>query len=157
MGNNYESLSMLKSIFHVNICVSNLERSIAFYEQLGFKVVNDFTLEGPDVGKSMGLDASKFRVVFIRLGDDPNATVIDLLEFIDPPAQGQPYPTLNNIGLCRVAFKVDDVEVVYEKLKKMDVEFVAPIERMKGEGGNDIAFVCFKDPDGVFLEIISGM
>lgn len=148
---------MLKSIFHVNICVSNLERSIAFYEKLGFKVVNDFTLEGPDVGKSMGLDASKFRVVFIRLGDDPNATVIDLLEFIDPPTQGKSYSTLNNTGLCRVAFKVDDVDAVYEKLKKMDVEFVAPIERMKGEDGNEISFVCFKDPDGVFLEIISGM
>ena len=148
---------MLKSIFHVNICVSNLERSIKFYEKLGFKVVNDFTLEGADVGRSMGLDASKFRVVFIRLGDDPNSTVIDLLEFIDPPTQGTAYETLNNKGLCRVAFKVDDVDVVYEKLKKMDVEFVAPIERMQGDDGNEISFVCFKDPDGVFLEIISGM
>lgn len=148
---------MLQSIFHVNICVSNLERSIAFYEKLGFKVVNDFTLEGPDVGRSMGLDASKFRVVFIRLGDDPNATVIDLLEFIEPPTQGAPNPTLNNTGLCRVAFKVDDVDEVYKKLVQMNVEFVAPIERMKGEDGNDISYVCFKDPDGVFLEIISGM
>ncbi|HIL78520.1 MAG TPA: hypothetical protein EYG48_06400 [Methylococcales bacterium] len=148
---------MLKSIFHVNICVSNLERSIAFYEQLGFKVVNDFTLEGPDVGRSMGLDASKFRVVFIRLGDDPNATVIDLLEFIDPPTQGAPYATLNNTGLCRVAFRVDNVDEVYEKLVQMNVEFIAPIERMQGEDGNDISYVCFKDPDGVFLEIISGM
>lgn len=148
---------MLKSIFHVNICVKNLERSIAFYEKLGFKVVNDFTLEGPDVGKSMGLNASMFRVVFMRLGDDPDATVIDLLEFIDPPTQGSPYPTLNNIGLCRIAFKVDDVDEVYEKLINMNVEFVAPVERMKGESGNDISYVCFKDPDGVFLEIISGM
>lgn len=147
---------MLKRIFHVNICVRDLSRSIPFYEKLGFKVVNDFTLEDPKAGHPLGVDATKFRVVFLRLGNDEQAPVIDLLEFIDPPTQGTAYPSLNNVGICRVAFTVDNIDDVYQELQLMGVEFVAPLERMTGEDGGQIAYVCFKDPDGTVLEIISG-
>jgi predicted lactoylglutathione lyase len=34
---------MLQRLFHVNICVRDMERSIRFYEELGFSKVNDFT------------------------------------------------------------------------------------------------------------------
>ncbi len=147
---------MLNRIFHVNICVSDLSRSIPFYEKLGFKVVNDFTLDNPKAGVPLGVDATKFRVVFLRLGDDEQAPVIDLLQFINPPTKGAPYPSLNNLGICRVAFTVDDIDEVYRALQHMGVEFVAPLERMTGEDGAQIAYVCFKDPDGTVLEVISG-
>ena len=105
---------MLEKLFHVNVCVRDMERSIGFYEKIGFNKVNDFTLEDPTVRKAvklLGLDARKseedlrVRGVFMRLGDDENAPVLDLVQFIDPPPQGQPYPSLNNIGICRIAFR----------------------------------------------------
>jgi catechol 2,3-dioxygenase-like lactoylglutathione lyase family enzyme len=48
---------VIKPIFHVNINCSNLERSLEFYEMLGFKVEIDLTLDGdckknPRVGYS---------------------------------------------------------------------------------------------------------
>jgi catechol 2,3-dioxygenase-like lactoylglutathione lyase family enzyme len=90
-------------------------------------------------------------------GHDANAPVLDLVQFIDPPAQGQPYPTLNNIGICRVAFTVDDIDKTYEELKTKRVEFLAPLKKIDGPGGSRIGVVCFKDPDGTILELISGM
>jgi len=147
---------MLTRLFHVNICVRDMERSIRFYQQLGFNKVNDFTVEDPSVGDGLGLKANKLRGVFMRLGDDPNAPVLDLVQFVDPPTQGQPYSTLNNVGICRIAFAVDDIDKTYEDLKKMDVEFVAPLKTI-GLGGAKTSFVCFKDPDGTVLELISGL
>lgn len=148
---------MLQKLFHVNICVRDMERSVSFYSGLGFKKVNDFTLDDPSVGDALGLKAKKLRGVFMRLGDDANAPVLDLVQFIDPPTQGQPYPTLNNVGICRIAFTVDDIDKTYEELKAKKVEFVAPLKKIDGPGGAKIGVVCFKDPDGTILELISGM
>ena len=148
---------MLTRLFHVNICVSDMERSVKFYEQLGFNKVNDFTLDDPSVGDALGLDARKLRGVFMRLGDDENAPVLDLVQFIDPQPQGTPYPTLNNIGICRIAFAVDDIDKTYADLQEMKVEFVAPLNKVKGPDGGEIGVVCFKDPDGAILELVSGL
>lgn len=148
---------MLTRIFHVNICVRDMERSIPFYEKLGFNKVNDFTLDDPSVGVALGLDARKLRGVFMRLGDDENAPVLDLVQFLDPPPQGEPYATLNNIGICRIAFAVDDIDKTNADLQEMGVEFVAPLSKITTPDGAEVGVVCFKDPDGTVLELISGM
>lgn len=148
---------MFKRFFHVNICVSDMERSIRFYESIGFTKVGDFMLGGgePGIGVALGLEVKQLRGVFMRLNDDPSAPVLDLVQFVDPPHQGKPYPTLNNIGICRIAFLVDDITSVYEKLQALDVEFVAPLNMFDGPRGSKIGVVCFKDPDGTVLELIS--
>jgi glyoxylase I family protein len=148
---------MLQRLFHVNICVRDMERSIRFYEELGFRKVNDFTLDDPSVGDALGVTAKKLRGVFMRLGRDPNAPVLDLVQFIEPPTQGQPYSSLNNVGICRIAFTVDDIDRTYEELKAKKVEFVAPLKKLTGPGGARMGVVCFKDPDGTVLELITGM
>lgn len=148
---------MLQRLFHVNICVRDMEKSIRFYQDIGFNKVNDFTMEDPSVGEALGLKARKLRGVFMRLGNDANAPVLDLVQFIDPPTQGSPYPSLNNVGICRIAFTVDDIDKTYEELKMKRVEFVAPLKKVAGPGGATIGVVCFKDPDGTVLELLSGM
>ena len=148
---------MFKRFFHVNICVSDMERSIRFYERIGFRKVGDFMLGGgtPGIGVALGLEVKQLRGVFMQLGDDPQAPVLDLVQFVDPPPQGQPYPTLNNLGICRIAFLVDDIAAVYEQLKELKVEFVAPLNMFDGPRGSKIGVLCFKDPDGTVLELIS--
>jgi catechol 2,3-dioxygenase-like lactoylglutathione lyase family enzyme len=148
---------MLQRLFHVNICVRDMERSIRFYQGLGFTKVNDFTMNDPSVGDALGVKAKKLRGVFMRLGSDANSPVLDLVQFIDPPTQGQPYATLNNVGICRIAFTVDDIDRTYEDLKAMKVDFVAPLKKLTGPGGTPMGVVCFKDPDGTVLELLSGM
>lgn len=148
---------MLQRLFHVNICVRDMERSIRFYQDLGFIKVNDFTLDDPSVGDALGVRAKKLRGVFMRLGAEPDAPVLDLVQFIEPPTQGQPYPTLNNVGICRIAFMVDDIDRTYEELKAKKVDFVAPLKKLTGPGGAEMGVVCFKDPDGTVLELITGM
>jgi glyoxylase I family protein len=148
---------MFRRFFHVNICVRDMERSIQFYQDLGFTKANDLMLGGgtPGIGQALGLEVKKLRGVFMRLGDDPNAPVLDLVQFIDPPPQGEPYATLNNIGICRIAFIVDDIETTYATLMAKGVNFVAPLRRYEGPRGTTIGIMCFKDPDGTVLEVMS--
>ena len=56
----------------------------------------------------------------------------------DPPPQGQPYPSLNNIGICRIAFSVDDIDRTYEDLKAKKVECLAPLKKISGPNGGPI-------------------
>jgi hypothetical protein len=50
-----------------------------------YTLPNDFTLDDPSVGETFGLKAKKLRGVFMRLGNDPNSPVLDLVQFIEPP------------------------------------------------------------------------
>lgn len=146
---------MLQRLFHVDICVRDMERSSRFYQDLGFTKANDFTLDNPSVGDALGVKARKLRGVFMRLKNDPSTPVLDLVPFLDPPSQGQPYPTLNNVGICRIAFAVDDIDKTDEELKAKRIEFVALRKKLDGPGRATIGVVCFKDPDGTVLESIS--
>lgn len=58
---------MFRRFFHVNICVSDMERSIRFYESIGFTKVNDFMLGGeePSIGAALGVSVKKLRGVFM--------------------------------------------------------------------------------------------
>jgi hypothetical protein len=93
----------------------------------------------------------------MRLGDNSDSPVLDLVQFIDPLPQGQPYPTLNNIGICRIAFSVDDIDRTYADLLAKQIQCLVPLKKIKGSDGATIGVVCFKDPDGAIFELISGM
>jgi hypothetical protein len=104
----------------------------AFTQGLGFNKVNDLTMDDPSVGEALGLKAKKLRGLFMRLGSDRNAPMLDLVQFIDPPPHGQPYPTLTNIGICRIAFTADDIDKTYEELKAKKIECLAPLKKING-------------------------
>nr|WP_087572866.1 VOC family protein [Sphingomonas sp. CDS-1] len=148
---------MLGRLSHTVICVRDLDVSVAFYEELGLHKFFEFTHDDPIAGAVVGVETRKVRMAFMRLGDNPYEPFLDIVQFVDPPTHGEPYPTLNNVGICRVAFAVNDIDPVYERLKAMDVEFVTPLHRLTTPTGDPLAMVCFKDPDGSFLEIISGL
>jgi hypothetical protein len=102
---------------------------------------------------AFGLPAADLKGVHIRIGDNENATRIDLLEFVDPPPQGQPYPALNNTGVARVCLKTHGIWQVYENLKGKGVQFISEPKKLPG---TEVTIVCFKDPDGTFLELLEG-
>ena len=148
---------MIGRLSHTAICVRDLDVSVAFYEKLGLHKFFEFTHDDPIAGAVVGVETRKVRMAFMRLGNNPLEPFLDIVQFVDPPTQGEPYPTLNNVGICRVAFAVQDIDQVYERLKEMEVDFVTPLQRLTTPNGDPLAMVCFKDPDGSFLEIISGL
>src|SRR5258706_3608129 len=86
-------------IYHVNINVSSLERSRAFYELFGFRVVDTFhEKNNPALDHGLGLPAgtnSENNALFMMVGSNRYATVIDMAEWVTPRSVGDGPPAPN--------------------------------------------------------------
>jgi catechol 2,3-dioxygenase-like lactoylglutathione lyase family enzyme len=146
---------MIKSVFHVNVNVSDFDRSLAFYKMVGFKVVFDIG-EGPNKGNDVGLNIpnSVARAALLALSDDPRATRIDLIEWKKPATAGAPYPHLYHAGIARIALFTKNLDEEYQRLKAAGVAMVSEPVVIRFGAKAGAKFFCFKDPDGTFLELI---
>ena len=122
---------------------------------LGFEVISKGTIKDPQMFAALGLDGTRLRGAFLRIpGRSTKVTpMIDMIQFIDPPPVGVPYPTLNHLGIGRLCFQVDDIEAAAARLQALGVELVGPVGELVSKGGNMRSKVlCFRDPDGTILE-----
>lgn len=146
---------MIERIFHLNINCTNLDRSLAFYQLLGFKVILDFRegMASREMAEAFGIEVANLKGVHIRLGDAAEGTRIDLLEFIEPAPAGQPYPHLYHTGVARVCLKTTNIQRDYADLLGKGVQFLSEPKQLPG---TEVSIVCFRDPDGTFLELLEG-
>jgi catechol 2,3-dioxygenase-like lactoylglutathione lyase family enzyme len=144
---------MFSKVFHFNLNVCDLDRSISFYRGLGFVLIGEATPEGPELGAPLGLKVSKFRAAFMRLAGQADGPILDLLQFLEPPHVGDPYTALNNIGICRIAFRVEDFAGALETLQAQAIPLQGPAVEMVGPGGEKVVTACFRDPDGIALQL----
>lgn len=146
---------MIKSVFHVNINVTDFDRSLSFYEMLGFKVILDLG-EGSNPGNDVGLNIpnSNARAALLSLSDDPRATRLDLIEWKQPRAEGKPYPHLYHTGIARIALFTKNLDEEYQRLKVAGVDLVSDPVVVRFGNKSGAKFFCFKDPDGTILELI---
>ena len=140
---------------HVGITVSNLERSIAFYEALtGTKVSNIDEIGGPRMAKTQGLEDTRIKYANLHL-ENLN---IDILEYVLPKPEIASYQN-NQISAMHLCFEVDDIDTAIKRLKEIGIEPEGePIVFKEEDGlkaGFGTAVAYFKDPDGTNLEIIA--
>ena len=121
---------MIKSMFHVNINVKDFDRSIAFYQKLGFeKVVNAGDGHVPQYDEAFRIPNNRGRAALLRLGDGPHCTLLDLIEWKTPATKGAPYPNLYHTGIARIALLTKDIHRVYEDLKAEGIQFFSEPKR----------------------------
>lgn len=154
MGNPSSEIA-IDRIFHLNINCTSLERTLPFYQMLGFKVVLDFGdgMESREMAEAFGLDRARIKGVHLRLGDDEDAPRIDLLEFQAPPPEGTPYPRLNHTGIARMCLHTPDIRRAYRDLRAQGVQFLSEPKLLPG---TSVTIVCFRDPDGTYIELLEG-
>src|SRR3954465_11885663 len=84
----------VQSIFHFTVNASNFERSVDFYTTLGFRVLRDNRdVVWPEmVAKNFGMPAAQGRGALLGIGDGPEHTRLDLIEWLRPPPPPPAHP-----------------------------------------------------------------
>ena len=140
---------MIKKIDHIALSVSNLERSIKFYQDIiGFKVTLRLEKDSETpLDEVTGLPSCTAKIAHLSLGK----TLLELFEFHIP--REKPIPsdrhTFAHFGWIHLCFTSTDVRADYAKLKSKRVKFISkPIEfRPK------VWVVYFYGPDGEVCEL----
>ena len=86
---------MLESIFHINVNCTNFDRSLQFYETLGFRIVRDLNeVGGEKLSAGLHIPNGRGRAALLILGDNPRVTRLDLSKWKNPPTAGRAHPHL---------------------------------------------------------------
>lgn len=149
----------INRLFHVCITVQDIEKALEFYcNVLGLESIGSLRNEKTD-GAILGFPGQEIEIHANHLCGKrkENATVIDLIEFIRPKTtvDAGPYKQMNQVGITRMAFDVDDTDAIYETLRlRSDIElFCEPVTLLAPTGGS-FRILTFKDPFGIVLELI---
>ena len=137
----------VQSIFHFTVSATNFERSLDFYTALGFRVLRDNRdVVWPQmVARNFGMPAAQGRGALLGIGDGPEHTRMDLIEWLEPEL---PPPS----DLRIIALRTENVAAAYEDLKGRGIPFVSEPQHARRAG---IVNVCTcTDPDGLLVELI---
>ena len=145
----------IKGLVHVNINCSNFNRSLRFYELLGFKKVIEVPEKNTDeVAAAVGMRPYTVKGALLILQNSKTPLMIDLLEWQEPTDNSPPYQHLYHLGIARIALATDDLDSDITFLKSHGVEFLSEPATVKLGDQPETRFVCFKDPDGTILELV---
>ena len=143
----------LSGIVHANVNCSDFDRSLAFYEMLGFRLVAMVPeTNTAEVAAAVGMPPYRVRGGILALPGE--STLIDLLQWIEPSDDEAPYGHLYHHGIARIALRTENFDADVSELRTAGVELLSEPATVEWPGQPTSRIVCFKDPDGTVLELV---
>ncbi|MED3876963.1 VOC family protein [Lysinibacillus capsici] len=155
----------IRKIDHVGIIVNDLPAAKAFFLDFGLEVLGEGKVEGEWVKRMervIGLQDIKEDVAKLRTSDsDANIEIvmlrtpdgetnIELVKFNAPSNEiGIQHPLANTLGIQHIAFNVEDIEALVNKLTKKGAELISDIYSY--ENAYKLCYV--RGPEGIILEL----
>ena len=139
-------------VSHFGICISDPDRSQAFYiGALGFEPTASFEV-GPEFGRLMELEGVEVESRFLKR----DGVAIELLHHRNPGATGSAERRpVNQLGLTHLCIRVDDVDVVATLVENHGGTVLDHTRTTFDQGdGPPMDFVYCTDPDGVRIELM---
>jgi glyoxylase I family protein len=135
---------------HTGICVSDLERSTAFYRDvLGFKQHHRLHFEGEPASTLLQIKDVELDVVYL----ERDGTVIELLYFQDRVESLDAIPReVNRLGLTHFSFNVDQIGQVCRDIEAAGGRILEQSQLGSFSDSNCVVFVA--DPDGTLIELV---
>jgi catechol 2,3-dioxygenase-like lactoylglutathione lyase family enzyme len=150
---------MLKALHHVNLIVSDMEKTKAFYNGiLGLPIALETVIEDAEFSRGVGLPDTKVIATFFQLPN--NAGLIETFQYARP-ANGKPLPTdkkANDAGWTHICFLVEDIEKEVKELEGKGISFLStPVTIAKTHPVfAGVRFCYFLGPDREVIEILQG-
>ena len=135
----------VKRMDNVLIVVDDLEAVKAFFIELGLELEGQTTVEGPAIGKLIGLENVRATLAMLRT---PDGQGIELDKFHTPEAVrfGPVDAPMNALGLRRIMFAVDDIDSVVAQIQAHGAELIG---QMQYENSYRLAYI--RGPEGIIV------
>ena len=137
---------------NVGIVVDDLEAATAFFVRLGLELEGEATVEGRSVDRIVGLDGVRSDIAMMRTPDGHSR--LQLTKFHTPPATtAEPNAPVNTLGIRRIMFAVDDIEVVLARLQAHGAELVGEVVQYE-----DSYRLCYvRGPEGIMVALAEAL
>ena len=97
---------------NVGIAVRDLEAAISFFTDLGLTVLGRDTVSGQWADTAVGLDGNHAKIAMLQTPDGKGR--LELFEYLHPEAIETAPTQPHEIGMHRVAFRVEDLDAALE-------------------------------------------
>jgi catechol 2,3-dioxygenase-like lactoylglutathione lyase family enzyme len=144
---------MARRIFHINVNVTDMERSVAFYKLFGFREDRGAETDAPGLAAAFATRSGRIRWTHLQMGEGPELCRLDLVQWYNSPAKAPARKPLDEPGLGRFSILVEDIQSEYRRLRAAGVGFVAPPGVSKTVHGDFWVAVAI-DPDNVNVQLI---
>src|SRR3954468_563450 len=133
---------------HVGLVVEDLDETVRFLALLGLDCGKPGVFSGEWIDRIIGLENVKVELVMARAPD--GSDVFEVVRFHSPSAGAEaPAPAANRPGLRHVAFTVDDVRGVVDRVRAAGWETAGEIVDFQ-----DTFLLCYvRGPEGLIVEL----
>jgi catechol 2,3-dioxygenase-like lactoylglutathione lyase family enzyme len=133
---------------HVGITVADLDNAAAFFVGLGFEIEGRMAMEGEFVDTVIGIPGSRSEIVTLRPPD--GGARLELSSFKQPEHEpGSPNAMSNEVGLRNIAFEVDEIDAIVDRLAADGYGLVGGIGQYE-----DIWRMAYvRGPDGIIVAL----
>src|SRR5829696_5418311 len=106
----------LKRLDNVLIVVNDLEAVKAFFIELGLELEGETTVEGPSVGRLIGLQNVRATLAMMRTPDGQGRIELDKFHTPEAIRTGPANAAVNELGIRRIMFGVDGLDDLVARL-----------------------------------------
>jgi len=137
----------LKRMDNVLIVVDDLEAVKAFFIELGLRLEGEQTVEGPEVGKLIGLKDVRATLAMLRT---PDGRGVELDKFHTPDAIrfGPVNAPVNALGLRRIMFAVDGLDALVARMRARGAELIGEMQY-----GDAYRLAYIRGPEGIIVAL----
>jgi len=136
----------IKRIDNVLLVVDDLEAVKAFFIELGLRLEGETTVEGPLVGKLIGLNDVRATLAMMRPPDGHGGIELDKFHTPNAIRFGPVDAPVNALGLRRVMFAVEDIDDVIARVRVHGAEIIG---EMQYEDTHRLAYI--RGPEGIIV------
>jgi catechol 2,3-dioxygenase-like lactoylglutathione lyase family enzyme len=141
-------MSSIRRFDHVGITVADLDAAIAFFVGLGLELEGRMFMEGEFVDTVIGIPDSRSEIAMLRAPD--GGTGLELSSFVRPDHKaGSPGAMSNELGLRNVAFEVDDLQAVVDRLTAEGYRLVGGV----GQYEDMWRMTYVRGPEGIIVAL----
>ena len=130
---------------NVLIVVDDIEAVKAFFIELGLRLEGETTVEGPMVGKLIGLENVRATLAMMRTPDGQGVE-LDKFHTPDPVRFGPVNVPVNTLGIRRIMFAVDEIDALVAQLCGAGAELIGEMKY-----GDSYRLAYIRGPEGIIV------